>query len=59
MSRKRFREVMTGKNDKILSERMRKIMEFAELNWAQLDKVEKKFLKTHDGEVWHKLTEKN
>ena len=31
---------------------MRKIMEFANLDWGQLDKVEKEFIKIHGGDVW-------
>ena len=33
---------------------MRKIMEFADLDWYLLYKIEKKFLDTHDEYVWNK-----
>jgi hypothetical protein len=33
---------------------MKKIMEFADLDWYLLYKIEKKFLDTHDEYVWNK-----
>ena len=33
MSRRRLKEIQSKKNNKILEERMKKIMEFADLEW--------------------------